>query len=318
MRACLLHGFGWLTGAFVCALVCAPGPAAAQSQGTAEDAYAYAAPQSVPTGEARPADAPIGAEPSADDESAMLGQMPMFDPATLAATTPSKPLKLPSLYAPQPFDVSRSDQSSGSSTVVVKKPLPAEYGATVGADLNLASTPSTGYRPNPAAPAIADNPGSGAAWASVGVTQYTSVDARLDATNTQSKIGGTLKQSIPLGQKFSVTLQNTYSVTDTFNPATASPSSLSNLPLMTAPAAAAPTTAPMQIWGDEKNVKFNILPTGTTLGAGLTTASNDPITHNMLSADQKLYGPLHVTTAVTDVGQTTVSKSISAGLKFNW
>jgi hypothetical protein len=87
---------------------------------------------------------------------------------------------------------------------------------------------------------------------------------------------------------------------------------------MTAPATTTPTTAPAQIWGDEKNVKFNILPTGTTLGAGLTTATNDPITHNTLSADQKLYGPLHVTTAVTDVGQTTVSKSISAGLKFNW
>jgi hypothetical protein len=313
---------GWLTGVFVCVFVYASGPAAAQAQDSAENAYAYAAPEQAPAGDARPADAPIGAEPSADDESALLGQMLMFDPATLAATlaatTPSKPLKLPSLYAPQPLDVSRSDQPSGSSTVVVKKPLPTEYGITVGADLNLATTPGANYRPNPAAPAIADNPGSGAAWASVGVTQYTSVDARLDATNTQSKVGGTLKHSIPLGQKFSVTLQNTYSVTDTFNPATASPSSLSNLPLMTAPAATAPTTAPMQIWGDERNVKFNILPTGTTLGAGLTTASNDPITHNTLSADQKLYGPLHVTTAVTDVGQTTVSKSISAGLKFNW
>jgi len=42
------------------------------------------------------------------------------------------------------------------------------------------------------------------------------------------------------------------------------------------------------------------------------------VTHNTFSADQKLYGPLHVTTAVTDVGQTTSSKSISAGFKLNW
>ena len=314
MRARLLHNFGWLTGAAFCAFTCAPGPAVAQVQDLAENAYAYATPQSAPTGEATPDDASVNPEMSADDESAVLGQILMFDPATLAATTPSKPLKLPSLYTTKPLDVSRS----GTNTVVVKKPLPSEYDVTVGADLNLAATLSTDYRPELTAPAISDNPGSGAAWASVGLAEHTSVDARLDATNTQSKIGGTLIQSIPLGKKFSVTLQNTYSVTDTFNPATASPSSLANMPLMTAPAASTPTATPTQIWGDEKNVKFNILSTGTTLGAGFATASNDPITHNTLSADQKLYGPLHVTTAVTDVGQTTASKSISAGLKFNW
>jgi hypothetical protein len=37
-----------------------------------------------------------------------------------------------------------------------------------------------------------------------------------------------------------------------------------------------------------------------------------------LSAEQKLYGPLHVTTAVTDLGQTTSNKSITAGFKLNW
>jgi hypothetical protein len=51
------------------------------------------------------------------------------------------------------------------------------------------------------------------------------------------------------------------------------------------------------------------------LGAGLASVSNDPVTHNTLSAEQKLYGPLQVTTAVTDFGQTTSSESISAGLR---
>jgi hypothetical protein len=72
------------------------------------------------------------------------------------------------------------------------------------------------------------------------------------------------------------------------------------------------------VYGNERNVKFNILPTGATFGAGRTSASNDPVTHNTLSADQKLYGPLQVTTAVTDVGQTTSGKSISPGFKLNW
>ena len=69
---------------------------------------------------------------------------------------------------------------------------------------------------------------------------------------------------------------------------------------------------------NERAVKFNILPTGTTLGAGVATASNDPVTHNTLSAEQKLYGPLQVTTAVTDFSQATSNKSITAGFKVHW
>ena len=140
-----------------------------------------------------------------------------------------------------------------------------------------------------------------------------SVDARVDPNNDQGKLGTTFKHSIPVGGKFSVTLQNSYSVTETFSPPATAPS---DLPLMAAPAADRPPTP--QIWGSQKAVKFDILPTGTTLGAGVTTASNDPVTHNTFSADQKLYGPLHVTTAVTDFGQPTASKSITAGFKLNW
>ena len=85
--------------------------------------------------------------------------------------------------------------------------------------------------------------------------------------------------------------------------------------MMAAPVSGPPTP---QIWGSEKTVKFNLLTTGTTLGAGIATASNDPVTHNTFSADQKVYGPLHVTTAVTDLGQPTASKSLSAAFKLNW
>jgi hypothetical protein len=88
------------------------------------------------------------------------------------------------------------------------------------------------------------------------------------------------------------------------------------MPLMALPPSAAPGSS--QVFGNERSVKFNILPTGTTLGAGLTSISNDPITHNTFSAEQKLYGPLQVTTAVTDFGQTTSNKSINAGFKVHW
>src|SRR6185503_8668574 len=133
---------------------------------------------------------------------------------------------------------------------------------------------------------------AGAAWASVGVPNLASVDARVDPTNEQGKVGTTIKHSIPFGSRFAMTVQGTYSVTEMLGQPSSGPG---DLPLMALPAPGGP--AAQQVFGN---------------------ASNDPVTHNTFSADQKLYGPLHVTTAVTDVGQTTSSKSISAGFKLNW
>ena len=283
------------------AYVFAPALAMAQEADTAA-----AMPPAVEDEATQPPPAPLTPE-----ESAALGNALLFDPATVADGKPVKPLRLPTLSDPDQFNVSQSGKPDGSRTLVVKQPLASEWGATVGADLNLAAQ-ADGTVPSKPLPVTGAGQGSGAAWASVGVPNFASLDARVDPTNDQGKLGTTFKHSIPVGGKFSVTLQNSYSVTENFSPPTTAPS---DVPLMTAPAASAPTP---QIWGSEKAVKFDILTTGTTLGAGVTTASNDPVTHNTLSADQKLYGPLHVTTAVTDLGQPTASKSISARFKLNW
>jgi hypothetical protein len=162
-------------------------------------------------------------------------------------------------------------------------------------------------------PTTRDDSPSGSAWASVGLANIGSMDARIDPTNEQGKFGTTLKQSIPFGARFAVSLHDTYSVTETRGQSMAGPN---DIPLMALPAASTPLTP--QVFGNERSVKFNILPTGTTLGAGQASASNDPVAHNTLSAEQKLYGPLQVTTAVTDFGQATSSKSISAGFKLHW
>src|SRR5207237_7847548 len=135
-----------------------------------------------------------------------------------------------------------------------------------------------------------DSTPSGAAWASLGVPNIGSVDARVDSSGEQGKIGTTLKQSIPFGGRFAVTLQDTYAVTETLGQLSAGPS---DVPLMSLPSA--PGGATPQVFGNERSVRFNVLPTGTTLGAGITTASNDPVTHNTFSAEHKLYGPLQVT-----------------------
>jgi len=246
--------------------------------------------------------------PLSPEDSALLANALVFDPGALA-TAPTKPLRLPG-YRNSEYNITRTQKVDGSTTVVVKQPVQTEWSNSVGAD--LVSTAPTAY-PLPLPTERNNGMPAGAAWASVGVPNLASVDARVDPTNEQGKVGTTIKHSIPFGSRFTVTVQGTYSVTEMLG----QPSSgLGDLPLVTLPAPGAP--AAQQVFGNEKVVKFNILPTGTTLGAGFTNASNDPVTHNTFSADQKLYGPLHVTTAVTDVGQTTNNKSITAGFKLNW
>jgi hypothetical protein len=149
------------------------------------------------------------------------------------------------------------------------------------------------------------------------VPNLASVDARVDPTGDQGKIGGKLSHAVPVGKDLSVTLEDSYSVTESFSPGAtaAAPATVSSTLAGPPPATATPSD---QVFGTSKSVKFNVAPTGTSFGAGWTTASNDPVAHHTLSADQKLLGPLHVTTSVTDVGQPTENKTITAGFKLNW
>lgn len=303
MRASATAGIVLATIGFVCALATPPAARAQDADVTAR----------APSNAADDADTPLTPE-----ESAALERALTFDPADLAGSAPAKPLRLPGFAKPAGLAVNRSDKPDGSSTVAVKQPLPDldSVDANVGADVNLAAPPETVYEPGQPLPGRAANDtGSSATWASVGMAKFASVDARADPTNDQGKLAGTLKRSVPLGNKFSVTLQDSYSVTQTLSASTA--------PIATAPAApASPVTASAtpqsQVWGSEKSVKLDVHPTGTSFGAGFTTASNDPVTHNTFSADQKILGPLHVTTAVTDLGEASESKSITAGFKLNW
>jgi hypothetical protein len=253
-------------------------------------------------------------QPLTPEESARLGQALSIDPAELAGPRPVRPLHLPSLSKPRKLSVNGTKNPDGTRKVVVKQPLPAaDWEVNVGADLKTAPPPAPAFE-NPGTP---DDAGSAAAWASIGMPNLASVDARVDPANDQGKLGGTLKHSMPIGKDVSVTVQNTYSVTETFSPSAAA-AGPAGLPAPAPPAPGPDAQGSTEVYGSEKSVKLAIGPTGTTFAAGVTTASNDPVTHNTLSADQKLFGPLHVTTAVSDIGQPVSDKRITAGFKLNW
>lgn len=260
-------------------------------------------------------DGPDGSTaPLSPEDSALLGNALVFDPVQLGGRLPKKQLRLPGLSNAKGLDVSRTDGADGSSTIILNKPLATEWDAKVGADLGLA--PNTPFEFTPSNPlrVTRDGAGSGAAWASLGVPDLATVDARVDPTNDRGRVGTTFTRSIPVSGNFAVTLQSSYSVTETFGHGQAA---ASDVPLIAAPISD-PADPTQRVWGNENVAKFNILGTGTTLAAGLSATSTDPVTHNRLSAEQKLYGPLHVTTAVSDLGRESESKSLSARFKLNW
>ena len=290
---------------------CTALPVAAAAQDAPESAIVSPDPSSSDP-DLRPAIADDGQTPAPTaEDNASIDKALAVDPASYL-NMPARPLRLPALAAGKGLDLSRTDRPDGSGTVVVKKPLASEWDANVGADLGYAADTPYGY--DPRNPLRATRNAGGAAWASVGLPNFASIDARVDPNNEQGRIGTTFKRSLPVGDKFSVSVQSRYSVTESLGQPQPT---ASDIPLRIAPPSDPAAPVP-RVWGNENIAKFNILPTGTTLGAGLSSTSTDPVTHNTLSAEQKIYGPLGVTTAVTDVGRVNENKSVTARFKLTW
>lgn len=292
---------------------CAVLPAAAAAQ-DAPEAVFDSPDASSPAPDLQPAIADDGQAPGPTaEDNAIIDKALAVDPASYL-NAPARPLRLPALASAKGIDLSRTDRPDGSGMIVVKKPLASDWDANVGADLGYAADMPYGHDPkNPLG--VVRNDRSGAAWASIALPNFATIEARVDPNNEQGRIGTTFKRSLPVGDKFSVSLQSRYSVTESLGQPQAAPS---DIPLRVAPASEPTTTTVPRVWGNENLAKVSILPTGTTLGAGLNSTSTDPVTHNTLSAEQKIYGPLGVTTAVTDVGRLNENKSVTARFKLTW
>jgi hypothetical protein len=264
---------------------------------------AFADPRAKPDASAANTD---GAPLSAETQAALRDAL-MFDPSLWMNAKPVSPRTSSQKNSGHDLDWNRTDKVDGSSAVTVKKPLPLEWDAKIGADIGLAPTFDSSYQPDKS-PLLTKGQNSGATWASIMVPGGASIDARLDPSKDQSKLGTTLSRSVPFGGAYSVTLQNTFAVTETLGSAP------------NAPPAAGSTQpgAPAQVWSNDRLVKFNFLSTGTTIAAGTSNSNAYSSTRSKFSAEQKLFDGLNITTSVTDVGAPTASKSITAGYKWKW
>jgi len=155
-------------------------------------------------------------------------------------------------------------------------------------------------------PSTTSNGGNGNAWANVAVPHFAIVEVHAEPANDYDKVGTKLERTLPLGKSLSMTVQSSFDFTDLRPPQSVTPVNV------------LPSSAASRVFDADKSLQLNILSSGTTLSAGSTTITGDPITHNRLSAAQKIYGPLTVTGSINDVAQPTSSKSISAGLNLSW
>ena len=214
------------------------------------------------------------------------------------------------------WDASRL--SGSSANISAKKSLPSAWQGKVGVDANASSQPSgvgAPINPDSLLPGAAKN-ASDAAWAKVTAPgldtpagwDKTTFDARFDPVHEERKLGTTLSKSVPLNERFSVTLQNGYSMTQTPSAAQA--------------ASATPHAHDSwsQNYSTDNAAKLNVLSTGTALSVGTTMSTTDEKWRRSLGAEQNLFGGISVKGSVTESATAGAApdRSLTAGFKRNW
>jgi hypothetical protein len=277
--------------ALLAAVVCvfsAGGTPAQDFINSDSDLGAATSPQSAEQRELSPSeiDAAVAAALSADLTSSALKPLPSRNERGATATW------------------NKVSNSDGSAKYSVSKPLAAPWDASIGADISTAAAAPDVYEPRQL-PGTTSNAGSGSAWADVAVPHLVKLEVRAEPGNDYDKFGTKLERSLPLGKSLSMTAQSTLGITEL------RPASTPGLTVAT-------PDAVTRLYSTDNSLQLNIQSTGTTLLAGATTLTGDPVTHSRLSAGQKIYGPLSITGSIYDPALPTANVSITAGMSFAW
>jgi len=228
-------------------------------------------------------------------------------PGAALAQTPDHaneeaPLELP---ADAPLDLTPELEPGKltPTTPFAEKPPASDWAGKVGIDYSKPAIPAVMFQPEQLLAGAVPDQSTGVAWATITTPEApvgwdkTSIETRVDPAQEQSKLGTTLSRSVPIDDNVSLTLQNGVSMTR---------------PLPNA-------SGQVHGWASSQALRFNILPTDTSVSFGADISSTDDKWLRTLSAEQKLFGgPFSVTGSVSETATGDLSKSLKAGFKRSW
>jgi hypothetical protein len=208
-----------------------------------------------------------------------------------------------------PMNWSANNKGSGASAVSVKQSVSPVWDARVGADMTVASQPTTMSELLAEKTANGGNlpQSGGTAWASItapgagSIWDKTAVEARVDPAQDQSRLGTTIVKAVPLSDQYSVTLQNGYNVIQQG--------------IVPVPGVVA---RPTRNYQTDQSAKLSIGDTGTSVIAGQTLSSNDEKWLRKVGAEQKVFDGVSISGSIGETAQGATNKSISAGFKHSW
>jgi hypothetical protein len=276
-------------------------PANAQAVPSTEDAAA--------TAEATEAEA------AADPDDADITDLELdwsqlnVDAYTLMTTSPaSKARMAPRAASTADTTWSSKDKPNGSA-VSVKQPISPFWDARIGADMTVNRQPSTMSEllSEKIANGGSEPQSSGTAWTAItapgvgSIWDKTAIEARVDPSQEQGKLGTSVSKSLPLSEQYSLTLQNGYNVIQQG--------------IVPVPGLAGRTT---RNYETEQSAKLSIADTGTSFSAGQTLSTSDDRWLRKVGAEQKLFGGVSISGSISETPLGTSSKSLTAGFKQSW
>jgi hypothetical protein len=242
------------------------------------------------------------------------------DASTL--TNPSKARLSPQARTDGETSWSSKDKPNGSAALSVKQSLSPFWDTRVGADITVAREPSTTSEVLSEKLANGGSlpQSSGTAWAAVtapgigSIWDKTAIEARLDPSQGQSKLGTSLSKSLPLNGQYSLTLQNGYNIIQQgFAPVPGHGSLLcADCVNLSAPG------HPARNYETEQSAKLSITATGTSFIAGQTLSSADDKWLRKIGAEQKLFGDVSISGTIGETPYGITNKSLTAGFKRSW
>lgn len=250
-------------------------------------------------------------EAAADVPEPTAFEWSLLDPSIPVTIDKTYKYRAPATLSGSSANWDRTEKDDGGSAVTVKRSVLPFWDTKVGADMNVAPDGPVTSGELLSRQAQGDTTSlqsGGSVWATMsapgiaGIWDKTSLNARIDPSADQNKIGTAISKTIPLdNNQYALTVQNGYAVAQ---------------PLDTPIAGLGPRTGrSIEV---DRSAKLEFRDTGTSLIAGETQSSLDNKWLGRVGAEQKLFGGVSISGTYAQTADGFDNKSLTAGYKYHW